>query len=262
MEPQYFVVIDGQQRGPYYLDELWKVGLERDTLVWCEGQAAWLPARSMPVLAEYWAESRNADARRGPRRPPAYLDRPYRLLGRVYPFVLAAFFFSIIFVLLGLLVADTERAAVGRDRMLFWLRIGALVCSVLGSFLLTGYLIGFLVLLYRVTVLIQDGQTAISPGKAVGFLFIPILQTIWIFVVFFGLARALNRYADRHMLIAPRASVLLGLAIPIYFVLTPVPYVGNALAFINLLLLPIFVGSIYRTASCFCTGNEQLHGGR
>lgn len=258
MESQYYLAIGGQQSGPYYLDELRKVGLKHDALIWCEGQSDWLPAWKVPALAGLWAMSGALEAPRGPRRPAAFLDRPYRIASLLYPFVIGAFLLSIAFMAFGLLVAHTDRAAPGQDRMLYFLTILRLVFSAVGSFLLTGFLIAFLVLLYRVTVLIQDGGTRVSPGKAVGFLFIPIVQTIWIFVAFYGTARALNRYADRHQLLAPRASVLLGLAIPIYFVLTPVPYLGGALAFTNLLLLPMFMGSIYRTASCFCDGNERF----
>src|SRR5713101_4021862 len=45
---------------------------------------------------------------------------------------------------------------------------------------------------------LQDGETEATPGKAVGFLFIPIFNFYWIFRVWAGYATALNKFFDRH----------------------------------------------------------------
>ena len=200
METQYFVLIDGQQMGPYYLDELRGFSLEPDALLSCEGQGAWLPASHIPALAELWSQDRGRNER-GPRRPAAYLQRPYRIASILYPYLFASFMFSFILLVVGLLAADDRNA--GRDQqLLFWIGIARLGFSALGGLLLAAYVILFLVLLYRATYLIQDGITWITPGKTVGFLFVPILQAVWIFVAFFGVAWSLNRYADRHQVLA------------------------------------------------------------
>jgi len=52
---------------------------------------------------------------------------------------------------------------------------------------------------------LQDGKTEISPGKAVGYLFIPVFGIFWAFRVWAGYADELNKFLARHNL-APRAS--------------------------------------------------------
>jgi hypothetical protein len=63
-----------------------------------------------------------------------------------------------------------------------------------------------LVFLYKAWALIQDGQPRTSPGKAVGFLLIPIFNIYWQFVVSWGLAKDLNGYAQERSLQAREAS--------------------------------------------------------
>jgi hypothetical protein len=45
---------------------------------------------------------------------------------------------------------------------------------------------------------IQDEQSPISTGKAVGFLFIPFFNLYWLFVVLPGFATEYRKYAQRH----------------------------------------------------------------
>jgi hypothetical protein len=59
---------------------------------------------------------------------------------------------------------------------------------------------GFLqfALIYRFWQVVQDGFTRISPGKAVGFMFIPYFNFYWILPLYHGLAKDLNSYIERH----------------------------------------------------------------
>ena len=45
---------------------------------------------------------------------------------------------------------------------------------------------------------LQDGETEITPGKAVGFIFIPFFGLYWFFQVWAGYATALNNFFERH----------------------------------------------------------------
>jgi hypothetical protein len=54
------------------------------------------------------------------------------------------------------------------------------------------------ILVYHFWKTIQDGYARTSPGKAVGFLFIPVFFYYWIFVAFFGLSQDLNAFIKRH----------------------------------------------------------------
>src|SRR6202035_3460537 len=55
-----------------------------------------------------------------------------------------------------------------------------------------------LVLYYKMWESIQDGHARTSPGKAIGFLFIPFFNLYWIFQLLWGFAQDYNAYVDRH----------------------------------------------------------------
>ena len=57
----------------------------------------------------------------------------------------------------------------------------------------TGIVLGF-ILLYRCWNSIQDGNPRTTPGRAVGFLFIPFFSAYWLYVAFVGLAKDMNTY--------------------------------------------------------------------
>ena len=54
------------------------------------------------------------------------------------------------------------------------------------------------ILTYRYWQVVQDGFARTSPGKAVGFLFIPFFNYYWMYVAYHGLAIDMNGYIDRH----------------------------------------------------------------
>ncbi|MBE6424928.1 MAG: zinc ribbon domain-containing protein [Planctomycetaceae bacterium] len=84
------------------------------------------------------------------------------------------------------------------------------ICLVLGgifgtlAFVILG-VISYCKFLYRCWRLIQDGHARTTPGKAVGFLFIPFFNIYWFFVAHYGLAIDLNSYARRYQIAVPRA---------------------------------------------------------
>jgi hypothetical protein len=51
---------------------------------------------------------------------------------------------------------------------------------------------------YNFWKILQDGYAKITPGKAVGFLFIPLFNLYWAFQAFFGLSNEFNTFIDRH----------------------------------------------------------------
>jgi hypothetical protein len=117
----------------------------------------------------------------------------------------------------------------------------------------------YCVLLYRAWVVIQDGRTFPSPGRAVGFLFIPFFNTYWFFIAVYGLARKLNRFVERYDLEAPTASQPLGFAIALYLALMylPIPFVALFALGLLLIVLPFFMRSIYLTTAAICDAANQ-----
>lgn len=59
-------------------------------------------------------------------------------------------------------------------------------------------LVLYFILMYRFWQIIQDGFARTTPGKAVGFLFIPVFNFYWYFVAYLGLAKDQNKYITRH----------------------------------------------------------------
>jgi hypothetical protein len=51
-------------------------------------------------------------------------------------------------------------------------------------------------ILHRAWSAVQDGVTAVTPGKAVGFCFIPFFNLYWNFVAHVGLMKEINRLAE------------------------------------------------------------------
>ena len=80
-------------------------------------------------------------------------------------------------------------------------------------------------LIYKAWASIQDGQARTTPGKAVGFLFIPFFNLYWIFQVFHGFAVDYNRFAAKRTL-PFKASEGLFLAFPILLLVEFLPLVG------------------------------------
>lgn len=95
------------------------------------------------------------------------------------------------------------------------------------------------VLLYKLWASIQPTRT--TPGKAIGFLFIPLFNFYWVFRVYRGWSVEANRFVQQHGIEAPRSSVGLATALCVLLVLSAIPYAGvpfglvaSILAFLHL----------------------------
>ena len=107
-----------------------------------------------------------------------------------------------------------------------------------GVFLLYGTIL-YLMLLHKAWAAIQDGQARTTPGKAVGFCFIPFFNFYWIFQAFYGFAVDFNRYAAQHSL-PERLPEGLFLAYPILLLANALPFL-SILAFLPMLVVLVIV---------------------
>jgi hypothetical protein len=89
----------------------------------------------------------------------------------------------------------------------------------------------FIIFHYRAWAAIQDSQTKLKPGMALGFLFIPGLCFYWVFRAFFGWAKEYNSFIARNQIEAPRAN-------PTLFLLFTIASLCIVVPFLNLLALP------------------------
>jgi hypothetical protein len=88
-----------------------------------------------------------------------------------------------------------------------------------------------LILVYRMWAAIQDGHARTTPGKAVGFLFIPLFSWFWAVTVLWGFAQDYNKYLERHSIKASKLPEILFLvhsllwfAFPFSLFIIPQPF--------------------------------------
>ena len=88
-------------------------------------------------------------------------------------------------------------------------------------------------MLYKMWDSINDGHARTTPGKAIGFLFIPFFNIYWIFQAWGGFPVDYNAYIDRHQLPAPHLSAGLYTVYPILILLGALPFIGIIIAIIG-----------------------------
>lgn len=81
MNEQYFIIVDGQQKGPYPREVLRMQGMTPDTYVWREGMDGWAQASSMPELTALFAEGQDSIFPNSEQQPqqqpqPGYGQQP------------------------------------------------------------------------------------------------------------------------------------------------------------------------------------------
>ena len=110
---------------------------------------------------------------------------------------------------------------------------------------LASYIVGivfYYMMLYRAWSAIQDmkkGTPRTTPGKAVGFLFIPFFNFYWIFVGIYGLAQDYNRYIAEKKYDLPKMSEGLFLASCVLRLCAMIPYLGLLVSIGHLVVIII-----------------------
>jgi len=95
--------------------------------------------------------------------------------------------------------------------------------------------------LHRMWASIQDGQARMSPGKAVGFMFIPLFNIYWLFQVIYGFAQDYNKYIARRSVSVPRLNEQLFLFYPLSVLACIVPFVNLLAGPASIVLMVIVV---------------------
>lgn len=134
--------------------------------------------------------------------------------------------------------------------------VGLLVPGIV--FLLLGMALSFIaaiigyVILYKAWQVIQDGQPRTTPGKAVGFLFIPFFNVYWMFIAYWGWAKDCNSYiSSKGLSLAPLPEKLY-LAYPIIILSSGIPYVGSVTAFAGIVVFIIICIQMIDTVNGIC----------
>ena len=91
---------------------------------------------------------------------------------------------------------------------------------------------GFVVLLvlyYKMWKVLPPDAARTTPGKAVGFMFIPIFNLYWMFQALWGWSKDFNRYVEQREMASPRVSEGVALAVCVLSVIgTLVGWIGMA----------------------------------
>ncbi len=149
------------------------------------------------------------------------------------PFIFKGLYLTMIAVpfgislLLPLVILAKKNSLNSQDRLA--LAFGSLIFSVLGVVFLC-------ILLHKLWTAIQDGPARTTPGKAVGFMFIPFFNFYWIFQAYWGWAIDYNEYRRSADLETNPVSESTPLAICVLTFCSFIPFVGPFASFAALVL--------------------------
>jgi uncharacterized protein DUF4339 len=218
--PEYHYSLNGQRFGPVSKAELKRLldagGVGHADLVWTEGMPEWAPAHSIEGLCSTPPPTPTTGGGVTPLGP-----RSTHQGGSAWP------------------PATYSPKSIG-TLYGWWLGLQisglVLVIFLIGILPLIAAIVFWYILLYRAWRVIQDGQARTTPGKAVGFCFIPFFNFYWQFVALHGLAKDMNQFIERHELPVKGVSEGVALWICILVLVSLIPYVGW-LATLGLLVL-------------------------
>jgi hypothetical protein len=90
---------------------------------------------------------------------------------------------------------------------------------------------------------IKDGHARTTPGKAVGFLFIPFFNIYWFFQVWAGFPTDYNRFVDRYKLPVTHLASEIYVAYSVLFLLSIIPFLGILSVIAILIITPIIAAT-------------------
>lgn len=146
---------------------------------------------------------------------------------------------------------DIDSAAVGA------ITGGGLLVMLLGLVCLIACGIVVLILYYKMWAAIQDGHARTTPGKAVGFMFIPLFNLYWMFQAIWGYSKDYNEYLRRYSIPAKPLPEGLFLTACILPLLGWIPFVGSLVSIANLIILIIIVNFICNSINALATTQPQ-----
>lgn len=229
--PQWYVSVEGQQHGPYSSEQLVEFtgtgNITRESMVWAEGMAEWLPAAQIeglfppeaaaaPVLVRSATPASNFMR---PGQTAGYATAP--VAGQVtaqvqdggfsHPQIAAASFglwagsiaVGFLFVIIAVVLMPQAAQKVETNPAMSMILLGMLgvgaLCLVIAQILQ-------LMTLHRNWKCLSLAGATVTPGAAVGFLFIPFFNLYWIFRAYYGLPQEWNRItaAYEETRLAPR----------------------------------------------------------
>ena len=153
-------------------------------------------------------------------------------------------------------VVSSKEETVNKTFYLVSVAVGGFLGTLFGAVGLIplGFVLGLfagivaLVMWYKAWEAIQDEHSRTTPGKAVGFLFIPFFNLYWIFQAFWGFAKDFNSYLGRRAISISQLPEGLFLAycimLLVAMVMQFIPIVGSVVGFVNWIILILIVNAV------------------
>lgn len=139
--------------------------------------------------------------------------------------------------------------------MWYWIcLIGILITAGLSAI---ASMVLFYVILYRAWGLIQDGYARTTPGKAIGFCFIPFYNFYWMFEAIPGLVKDMNNFIARRNLPIQRMDPGLATAYCVLSLVSIIPYVGYVTAVAAFVIQIILLKKIKDTSVAIIQYTQQ-----
>ncbi len=110
------------------------------------------------------------------------------------------------------------------------------ILAAAGVLLLFAWLMG-LVFTYKMWAAVRGPDVSPSPGLAVGLLFVPLVNIIWMFIVYGRWPKVYNRIAEERGIDKPRVSPALGILMCVFCLVA-------CLGFINIVLVPLYIAKV------------------
>lgn len=116
-----------------------------------------------------------------------------------------------------------------------------MIGALLGGLVLFAGGVCYLILLYKLWSVVQDGRAQTTPGAAVGLMFVPCFNIYWQFVAFWGLSKELNRISREYGFVVPEANEPLALTACILHCCGIIPYLGALATLVGIIVSIISV---------------------
>lgn len=113
------------------------------------------------------------------------------------------------------------------------------------------------VLYYKMWSAIQDGYARTTPGKAIGFMFIPLFNLYWAFQAIWGYSKDYNEYLRRYSIPAKPLSEGLFLTACILPLVSWIPFVGGLIGIACFVISIIMINSICDAINTLASAQPQ-----